>query len=389
MSISNVHSTSGQLPAFMATDRMNSNRPDRKMIVIQLSGGNDGLNTIIPYRNDIYYRQRPIIGIKANQIISLTDDIGFHPSMQGMKDLYDAGEMAIINQVGYPNPDRSHFKSMDFWHTAGNFQSGWIGRYLDEYIEGQPALTAVEISDVLSLALRGNRSKGVAMDNLPQLYQDLSNQWIQEAIQLKSAQSTQTNLDYVYSIILDAKKYIDPAFHQYQSRTNFSFFGNTQFDHQMKIIAEMISSGIDTQIYYASLGTFDTHVEQTNKHNQLLKTLSCGVSNLVKALKQIDQFKNVCIMIFSEFGRRVKQNGSKGTDHGAGNSMYIISPSISRQGLFNPYTDLMQLHNGDVEVELDFRQVYATLLEDWLSVDSMPILGTNYAKLDLFSSLLA
>ncbi len=381
-----IFSTTGSSPLFLQNESV-TNYNAKKLIVIQLNGGNDGLNTIVPYRNDIYYNSRPTLGIKKNNVIDIDGDHGFHRSLSGFSDLYKQGYLSVINRVGYPNATRSHFKSMDFWQQGGNFETGWLGRYLDYIGAADDRLAAVEISDVLTRVLRGERAKGVAFDDLEELYYDLANPLVNEAIHLSQTTGIENNanLEYIYNILVSSKALIGSAYEKYNQRPNLDNFPDTDFARQLKLIAEMISCGLETQIFYASLGTFDTHVGQSSKHTRLLKTLSEGLEALVNSLKKTSTFENVCILIFSEFGRRVKENGGKGTDHGAGNSMFIISPHLKKPGFYNDYDALNHLVKGDLPFEIDFRQVYAGILNDWLKVDSQVILKGQFDKLNLFA----
>ena len=383
----NLYSTTGKSPAFIKRSAYQRKPTGRKLVVIQLNGGNDGLNTIIPFRNDIYYRNRPVLGIKKNKTINIDGDVGFNENLTNFAKLYDAGYVSIINRVGYPNASRSHFKSMDFWNAGGDFKSGWLGRYLDNLALDDIALHAVEVSDILSLALRGEYKKGVAFDDLEELHDSISNPLIHQAIKLASGhlQSKNENLEYIYQVLADSKNVIDPAVEKFKRISNMNEFPDTSLGRQLRTVARMIISGIDTSIYYTSLGTFDTHVGQQAKHNKLLSQLSEAVYSFVMALKKHGRFEEICILIFSEFGRRVKENASKGTDHGSGNSMFVINSNLSTPGFYNAYDTLEQLVRGDLPFEIDFRQLYAAVLEDWMSADSGVVLGKNYDKLNLFS----
>ena len=387
MSESTLYTPSGTAPLFVKNSLNAISQGQRKLIVIQLNGGNDGLNTIVPYRNDIYYNARPTLSIKKNKIIDINGDVGFHKSMKVFADLFNRGLVSVINRVGYPNASRSHFKSMDFWQGGGNFKTGWLGRYLDTIQMTPDTMPAVEISDVLTRVLRGETNKGVAFDDLEELHHDISNPLVNEAIRLGRSNQIQNNdnLEYIYNVITSGKDFIDPAYEKYSHRPELTQFPDTDFGNQLKLIAGMIASGVNTGIYYATHGTFDTHVGQDKKHSRLLQTLSDAVGSLVASLEQTNHFQDTCILIFSEFGRRVKENGGKGTDHGAGNSMYVISPNLKTPGFFNNYDPLTELVKGDLPFDIDFRQIYAGILEDWLGAESEHILKKRFNKLDLFS----
>ena len=312
---------------------------------------------------------------------------GFNASLNQFASLFDQGLMTIINRVGYPNASRSHFKSMDFWQGGGDYSSGWLGRYLDSLPHPIDSLKAVEISDVLSPVLRGESNKGVAFDDMKDLYHDISNPLVNAAISLgqNNVIANNENLKFIYDVIIDGKQAIEPAYKKYSQLTALTNFPDSRLGHHLKSVAEMIISELETEIFYVSHGTFDTHVKQSKNHNALLSSLSTSVSALVQSLRTHDKFKDVCILIFSEFGRRVKENASLGTDHGAGNSMYVISQHLQTPGFYNAYDTLSHLPNGDLSFEIDFRQIYASLLEDWLQADSKMILRDQFNKLNLFS----
>ena len=381
-----IYSPTGSAPLFVSKGSGSGNLSNRKLVVVQLSGGNDGLNTIVPYQNDVYYNQRPTLGIKKNKLIDIDGNHGFNQSMKEIAGLFDQGLVSVVNRVGYPNASRSHFKSMDFWKGGGEFETGWLGRYLDTH-PTQSTLPAIEISDVLTQALRGEFAKGVAFDDLKELHFDISNPLVTEAIAQGQANQIKDNenLQYIYNVLIDGKKTIDPAYDKCKNLPPLADFPDVSLGAQLKSVAEMIVSGLDTQIYYVTHGSFDTHVTQSNPHNRLLSALSQSVGAFVKALRKNNKFEDVCILIFTEFGRRVKENGSRGTDHGAGNSMYVISSQLNSPGFHNPYDTLAHLVAGDLAFEIDFRQIYATILEDWLAADSTKVLNNRFEKLNLFS----
>ena len=384
--MNNLFTTTGKSPAFIKRGSLFIEPSQRKLVVIQLNGGNDGLNTIIPYRNDIYYKSRPQLSISKNKIIDINGDVGFNVQLSKFAQLFDAGYVTVVNRVGYPNASRSHFKSMDYWNAGGNFNSGWLGRYLDHYAPDSGGLHAVEISDLLSLSLRGEQKKGVAFDDLKALHHSISNPLITQAVHLAthSMRQSNTNLDFIYNVLIGSQQMIHPAYDKFAKAPKLNFFPDSPLGLQLRKVARMIISGMDTNIYYTSMGTFDTHVGQKGKHNKLLGQLSDAVYAFVSALKKHSKLDETCILIFSEFGRRVKENASKGTDHGSGNSMFLISSALAHPGFYNSYDTLEHLVRGDLPFDIDFRQLYAAILEDWLQADSQLVLGNQYEKLPLF-----
>ncbi len=359
----------------------------KRLVIIQLSGGNDGLNTIIPYRNDIYYRERNGIAINVNNMYKLTDEVGLHHKMPTHKELYDQGQLTIINNVGYPNPNRSHFRATDIWHSASDAKeyetTGWIGRWMQEQQKANTA--AIEIDDSLSLLLKGETTSGLAVSNEKVLYRTASDPYFKSLLKQHTATHlSEHNLGYLYKTMVEATssaQYI----HEKTKLTNTSIsYPNTIFGKQLGTIARFINSGLHTEVYYASLGGFDTHANQVARQQRLLKVYDEGIKTFVKDLKQQNTFKDTLIMVFSEFGRRVKQNAARGTDHGTANQVYLIGDNLKTKGLYNAMPDLRNLdHNGDLKYQIDFRSIYKNVLEEWLKIDSQLILKGDFKGLTL------
>ncbi|NJX14162.1 DUF1501 domain-containing protein [Tamlana crocina] len=355
----------------------------KRLVIVQLSGGNDGLNTVVPFRNDLYYKVRPTLGISQKDIIKLNDEVGLNRNLAPLKRLYDNGYLSIINNVGYPNPNRSHFRSMDIWQTASDSdeysQSGWIGRYLDEY--GKHPHSAIEIDDSLSLAMKGNHFNAIATQDAKALY-NMSKDPFFDNIHNNDVHLSEHNLGYLYKSMIAAEssaKYIYKTSKTVRSRKEYP---NNGFAKQLKITAQFINSHLDTKVYYTSLGGFDTHVNQLNKQNRLLKTYAESIEAFVEDLKANNTFKDTLILTFSEFGRRVKQNASVGTDHGTANNVFIIGKNLKKQGLYNAMGSLTDLdENGDLKFEIDFRTIYATVLDKWLEVDDAKVLNKSFKQL--------
>ena len=358
-----------------------------KLVVIQLSGGNDGLNTIVPYRNDIYYKARPKIAIPKNEVIKLNDEIGLHKKLQPLKRLYDQGDLSIINNVGYPNPNRSHSRSSDIWHTASDsnkyLKSGWIGRYLDFY--GKHTHQAIEIDDSLSIMLQGERRNGIATRSASFLYKGLHESNFNKILAYQNSKHlNEHNLGYLYKTMIDAKSSATYLYEKTQNYTSTQDYPTKNpLANQLKTIAQFINSGINTKVYYANLVGFDTHAGQVNTQDRLLDLYANSVAAFVKDLKRNNTFKNTLILTFSEFGRRVKENAANGTDHGAANNVFVIGENLKKQGLYNDLASLSDLDaNGDVKYEIDFRAIYATILKKWLKVDASRILNSSFNSLD-------
>lgn len=358
----------------------------KRLVIIQLSGGNDGLNTIIPYRNDIYYRERPSLGIAQSEVIKLTDEVGLNPSLTPLKRLYDKGYLSIINNVGYPNPVRSHFRSMDIWQTASDAnefsQSGWLGRYLDAY--GKHPYSAIEVDESLSLAMKGEQVNAIATKDARAFHNLSKDPYFKNIHKHKNdAHLSEHNLGYLYKSMIDAHSSAKYIYETSKTVSTTQDYPKNNFGKQLKTTAQFINSRINTKVFYTSLNGFDTHVNQLNAQKRLLKQYGDGVEAFVNDLKDNDTFKDTLILTFSEFGRRVKQNASVGTDHGTANNVFIIGENLKQKGFYNGMANLNNLDdNGDLKFEIDFRTIYATVLDKWLEVDDKKVLNKSFSQLD-------
>lgn len=357
----------------------------KKLVVIQFSGGNDGLNTVIPYRNDIYYNKRRSLGIKRESALSLTDEVGIHPSLKGLKALWDTGDMAVLNSVGYPNPDRSHFRSMDIWHSASPaseyWQTGWLGRYLDAQCPGKPS-AALEFDDTLSLVLKGENTKGLALQDAKRLYDSTRGNYFSEyAAAHGKVINDDAPVDYLYKTMSETLSSANYLFEQSRKQPSTAAYPSTGLGKDLKTIASLILADTDTAVYYVSLGSFDTHINQAGQQKRLFAELNDALEAFARDLKQQGKWNDVLVATFSEFGRRVAQNASGGTDHGTANNMIFLGGSLRQKGLLNPMPDLSDLEGGDLKFQVDFRQVYSTLLEKWLGADGEEVLGARFSAL--------
>ncbi len=345
---------------------------NKVVVVIQFSGGNDGLNTVIPIQNDIYYRERPKLGITKKDAVQLTDETGLNPALVNFKDLFDEGSLGILNNVGYPNPDRSHFRSMDIWQTASNSNeyasTGWIGRYLDAQCKGCGKPTqALEIDDILSLALKGNGNNGLAFKDPGKLYSSSNEKFFKDINAVHHA--GEETADYLYKTMSETLSSADYIFQQSKLHPTAESYPGTGLGKGLKTIASLIMSDINTKVYYVSLGSFDTHVNQQDQQKKLFAELNDAIKAFTADLKKNNRFQDVLMMTFSEFGRRVTQNASGGTDHGTANNMFFISGGLKEKGVLNAMPDLANLTDGDLKHTVDFKDVYATVLNKWLGAD--------------------
>lgn len=387
LQIGSLASASMMMPKFLKALGQPAMVPpgNKVMVVLQFSGGNDGLNTVIPVRNDIYYKSRPKLGIQKDKALSITDEVGLNPSLVFFKELFDEGSLGIMNNVGYPNPDRSHFRSMDIWQSASDsnqyINTGWLGRYLDAQCSGCDKPTqALEVDDVLSLALKGENLKGLALRDPKKLFNTSNEKYFKDIN--ASHDHGEAAADYLYKTLSETLSSADYIYQQSRRHLTSQTYPSTELGKNLKTISSLIMSDINTKVYYVSLGSFDTHVNQENQQGRLFAQLNDAISAFVKDLKSNNRFQDVTIMTFSEFGRRVSQNASGGTDHGTANNMFFIGGGLKKKGLLNAMPDLNDLNDGDLKYKVDFKSVYATMLDGWLGADSVKILGKKYEILD-------
>lgn len=387
LQIGSLASASLMMPKFLKAFEKKSWVPpgNKVLVVLQLSGGNDGLNTVIPIRNDIYYKSRPHLGIQRDKALQLTDEAGINPALPFFKNLFDEGNLGIMNSVGYPNPDRSHFRSMDIWQSASNsneyISTGWLGRYLDAQCSGcEKPTQALEIDDVLSLALKGEKIKGLALRDPKRLYSSSNEKYFKQINAVH--ENEEPVVDYLYKTLSETLHSADYIYEQSKLRPSSQSYPATGLGKNLQTISSLILSDINTKVYYVSLGSFDTHVNQENQQKRLFTELNDAIHAFVTDMQNNHRFEDVTIMTFSEFGRRVAQNASGGTDHGTANNMLFIAGGLKQQGLINPMADLSELNEGDLIHKVDFKSVYATLLHNWLTADDETILGKKYELLN-------
>lgn len=374
---------------------------DRVLVVVQLAGGNDGLNTVVPFEDDAYYRARPAIGIPKGQVLRLTSeaDVGLHPAMTGLKEMYDDGMLTVIQGVGYPNPNRSHFKSMDIWHTADTdaIGDGWLGRYFDNQCAGAPHACAGEqgiaIGRAAPPAMEGRSYKPIAFEtadlfkwtgldlhpSMGEPYRDILQTEIDPSIEAQNP-----NAAFLMRTALDAQIASEKIRKAVESKPLVAY-PRTNLGAQLAMVASMIRAGLETRVYYVSMGGFDTHAGQggaNGSHARLLGQFSDAMRAFYQDLGKQGNDERVLAMTFSEFGRRVSQNASGGTDHGAAAPMFMFGPA-ARAGIHAKHPSLTDLDAGDVKFHTDFRRVYATVLEDWLRADSEKVLGDRFRTIPI------
>jgi uncharacterized protein (DUF1501 family) len=326
------------------------------------------------------------LGIEKSKVLSLTDEVGLHPALIGLKELYDDGSLGILNNVGYPNPDRSHFRSMDIWHTASDskdyWTTGWLGRYIDAQCKGCDKPTyALELDDMLSLAMKGEEAKAIAMKDPKRLFGTANQRFFKEVMQNHKNEPGEQPVDYLYKTMAETISSADYIFEKSKLHPSVADYPKTDLGQSMKTIASLIFSDINTKVYYVSLGSFDTHINQQMQQQNLFTQMNDAVKTFVKDLKANGRFNDVMLMTFSEFGRRVSQNASGGTDHGTANNMFLVGGGLKQKGIINAMPDLADLDEDDLKYKVDFKNVYATILKNWLGADEVAILKQKYEYL--------
>lgn len=393
---------------------------DHILVVVQLSGGNDGLNTVIPFGMGDYYKARPNIGIPEKDVLKLSgaDGIGLHPQLAPLHDLYDDGILAVVQGVGYPNPNRSHFKSMDIWQTAdlGATGDGWLGRYFDAECcgygkgeSGTPEATSADtkpqaggppgiaVGRTAPLAMEGRKIKPVAFESaelfkwsgadihktLRAPYEALNNRTQGEGPAARKG----SNAEFLLRTALDAQVSSD-LIRKAVAKKPQTAFPNSEIGRQLGMVASMIRAGLKTRVYYVTHGSFDTHSAQggaQGRHGQLLNQFAQAAKAFYTDLKAQGNDGRVLTMSFSEFGRRVAQNRSQGTDHGTAAPMFVMGPMV-KKGVIGDHPSLRDLDEGDLKYKLDFRGVYAGILEGWLKADSKAILEGSFKPVQVTSA---
>ncbi len=374
---------------------------DTILVVVQLTGGNDGLNTVIPYKNELYYKYRPTIKIAKDKVFSIGSDIGLHPSAAPLgRLLNDQHAACIVHGVGYPNPDQSHFRSMDIWHaasTAKDLTEGWLGKALKA--KPLPSFHLAADNEAAPLALTGAPARVPTISNLEDFQLKLGGVNRSEKGQQKNVieavakgsmaePSKPGLLDFVRRTAVntyESTNRIKSIGAKYEPKVPYPTSG---FANRLKLAAQLIDAGIGARIFYLSMDGFDTHSGQggeTGSHANLLATLTGGLSAFYRDLAERGHGDRVCIMTFSEFGRRAKENGSNGTDHGSGAPMFLVGGKV-KAGTVGTHPSLEKIPDGNLVHSIDFRQVYASILDHWLGIDHKPILGQSFKPVEVFKS---
>lgn len=371
------------------------------LVIIQLAGGNDGLNTIVPFADDAYHTARPRLALGKNQVIPVSDHLGLHPALTRLHASLKNGDAAIVQGVGYPNPNRSHFRSMEIWHTATDADktssSGWLGRYFDNCCEGEDPAPGVSVGSRAPQAFSSSRPRGIALRNPNALRTEGGGDDMQmSAMDSEMDGDTISMLDgriepegdpadFIRRVALDAQIASDEilkATKKYHSSTEYP---GSALGRDLRFIAQMIAGGLSTRVYYAGMGGFDTHANQLQTHERLLGQFDGALGAFLDDLRAQGNLDRVTVLTFSEFGRRVQENAGAGTDHGAAAPIFLAGAGVN-PGLCGNAPDLNQLVRGDLVHSVDFRTIYASLLENRLGVDSRPVLGGTFAPHEVIRS---
>ena len=392
-------------------------KDDTILVVVQLAGGNDGLNTLVPFSDDAYQKARPRLAKSAKEVIKLNDQFGLNAAMPFLGSLFKEGDLGIVQGVGYPNPNRSHFVSTSIWETGdtnNRSSTGWLGRYFDNACPGADPTVGISFNKTQPESFGANKNPGVCL-NSPELYR-----WIHGGGEKAQAEeffanlnppddpadhdedapvegasiampaggkvggiTGEGNLAFLERVALDARVSSKTILELAAKHKTTVRYDGTPLARNLNLVSRMIAGGMPTRVYYVSHGGFDTHNQQVNSHDRLLGQLDSGLKSFFADLKQQGNDKRVVLMTFSEFGRRVSENASAGTDHGKASCLFLAGPGI-KGGLHGKPPSLTDLSEGDVKHTVDFRSIYGSVLADWLKAPNLlPILGASYPKLGL------
>ncbi|HZL91588.1 MAG TPA: DUF1501 domain-containing protein [Pirellulaceae bacterium] len=371
---------------------------EKILVVVQLSGGNDGLNTVIPFRDERYIKARPSLKFDENSVLKIDADTGFHPSLKGLTKLLEAQQLSIVQGVGYPNPNRSHFESMDIWHTArnevgGDRTAGWIGRGLDSRQEDwnrTPDPGALHLGEeVQPLALLARAVPVPSIRSLEQFQLDLGGNFrLRQSIE-SAAGASRSDASELLKFVqtrttsaLEVSRRIEATAKDYKTPV---VYPETGLAHKLKQAAQLIDAGLSTRVYYVALDGFDTHSQQADAHSGLLLQLGDALAAFAEDLQTHGHLERVTTLVFSEFGRRLAENASQGTDHGAAAPVFLVGSKV-KAGLVGKHPSTAELDDGDVKFAIDFRAIYSALLTQWLNWPAAAILGGEFQPAEVLKA---
>jgi uncharacterized protein (DUF1501 family) len=400
------------VPQFIARTALAAEAGSKEtvLVIIEMTGGNDGLNTVIPYADDLYHKNRPTLRQTKQQVVVVDDHVGLNSGMKGLEPMLKEGHVAIVQGVGYPNPDRSHFESMDVWQSADPKRAtpnGWVARSVADLQDKKGNVPVMQIGEKrLPLALQGAPGGVVSINSTVPYKLDLGTQDpgrqkvrrqlleelakpaeaaerddLLQFVQRRQLQ-TYTTLDRLQDLLKNQQQMTQNGF--FSQATGRFYQGNT-LPTKLNLIAQIIQRNFGTRVFYVAMDGYDTHSSQADMHRNLLGEVADGIANFFNVLKNSKDDSRVLVMTFSEFGRRVQENGSRGTDHGAGSCLFVAGPGV-KGGAITPHPSLSDLDAGDLKHHTDFRQVYATLLDKWLACDSRAVLNGEFKHLDMLKA---
>ncbi|HLJ11206.1 MAG TPA: DUF1501 domain-containing protein [Planctomycetaceae bacterium] len=376
--------------ALAAPDADQPGAADSILLVIELTGGNDGLNTVIPFRDEVYAAARPTLKQDAGRVLKINEGLAFHPGLGGFARLLERSQLAIVQGVGYPNPNRSHFSSMDIWHSA-SFSAdepfGWLGRGVEKMGAGVNGLS-IGAGDS-PRALTGPSARALRLQSLADYDLKVSrggDEGARRRVVEEFAAGDSKKGDLADLVKQAARETYRSAARLRQVATKYETpvkYPATGLAERLKLVAQLIAAGVPERIYYTTLPGFDTHSNQARQHDELLGELAGAVASFHEDIAHHGQQKRVLTVTFSEFGRRVKENASLGTDHGAASQMFVAGEAV-RAGALGEHPSLTDLDDGDLKFHTDFRSVYAAILDQWLKIPSQEVLGNKFAPIELF-----
>jgi len=387
-----LNRTSAALAAQALQGTSVEKHPERILVVVELSGGNDGLNTVVPFGDPAYHRARPNLGIPDREVIKVADGFGFHPSMVGFERLYKDGLLGVVHGCGYDHPSLSHFSSMGFWHTGvpnGGEPLGWIGRLADETYNPATRNVIVDLGNSQSLAVRSRRHSPLVFEDPARFRRDGTDAEKQVLAELSQAKTTtNSTLEFLASTAQNASEssdFVRQASAAYRSPVDYGVGGG--LGGNLQRVAALIASGMATRLYYVTYSgnSFDTHVQQADLHSRLLMYTADAVHGFLKDIERIGRADDVAVMMFTEFGRRVEENGSLGTDHGTATPMFVAGKGVNG-GFYGQHPSLTDLDDGNMKMTTDFRRVYATMIKEWLGYDDTQlVLKGRFEPLGVFA----
>ena len=363
--------------------------PGRILVVVEMTGGNDGLNTVVPFSDAAYHNARPKLAVREREVLKLNDQFGLNPACQGLEHLFKEGKLAIVHGCGYPNPNLSHFTAMEWWHTAtphNNEKYGWLGRYADAQWPVPIQNGIVNLGARQARAVTSERQAPLVFGDPKKLGRagTAAQQKVFETF-AKIEPTSNSSLGFINTIshtAADGAALVRNACAEYRSLVDYGSNNNLTLD--LKKVAAMIAADLPTRIYYLSMGGFDTHASQAELHKLLLIYLSDALRGFEEDLEKIGRADDVALMVFTEFGRRVQENASQGTDHGTATPMFVIGKSV-RGGFHGAHPSLTELDDGNLRMTTDFRSVYATILRGWMGFDDPgAVLKSEFPILPIF-----